>query len=113
MPSHADHKAAVVTDGKQNLSRHNAAAEESLDLLDRRLGLLFLRHVTAILDQPEGRIWQCAPELKADAKRHDAVVVAPEDQGRELDRAVALGELRQAIGHDLSRAVDDGVFAGR
>jgi hypothetical protein len=42
---------------KQNLSGHDSAAEEGLDQLERRPGLLFLRHVTAILDQPEGRIW--------------------------------------------------------
>src|SRR5689334_13256788 len=54
-----------------------SAAEEGLDQLKRRLRLLLLRHVTAILDQTEGRIWQRAPELKAHAERHDTIVVAP------------------------------------
>src|SRR4029079_3781918 len=60
----------------------------------------------------EGGIWQRAPELKADAERNDAVVVAPQDQRWDLDRAVALGEFRQPIGHDLPRAVNDRVLSG-
>jgi hypothetical protein len=44
-----------------------------------------MRHVPAFGNDPELRIRHFARKLQSDIERHDAVVVAPEDQRRQFD----------------------------
>src|SRR5262245_24759482 len=88
-------------------SAPESAADEAFEELQRRFRLLLLRHVSATLDQPQGGVGQRAPELDADLERHDAIVVAPQDERRQRDGLEAIGEGIDVGGHDLPRALDD------
>src|SRR6185437_2721792 len=89
-----------------------SAADEAFEQPERRGRLLLLRHVPTTLDQPQGGVGQRASQPEAHLERHDAVVIAPQDQRRQLDRLIALRQLNDAVGHDLARAMDHGVLAG-
>src|SRR6476469_8115544 len=95
---------------KQSLFAHRRA-EELADLQHGLFRLLFLRHVSALVDDPEGGVRHFALELEPDLHRHDAIVVAPQNESWQFNRCVACRDLLHVVRHDLPRAIDQRVLA--
>src|SRR5262245_22596411 len=90
--THYGRREGVPFASASNFQPCKSAADEALEQLQRLVRLLLLRHVSATLDQPQGGVGQSAPELDADLERHDAIVVAPQNQRRQRDGLEAIGE---------------------
>ena len=74
--------------GRRTGGRRSLVVEEVAEQAKRRLGLLFMGHVSAFIHQLEARIGQGAPELQADVERHDTIMVAPQDERWLFNRFV-------------------------